>query len=310
MDISIIIVTFKVRELIISCLETLYNSLPPESKIEVIVVDNASDDGTVEAVCRCFPKVKIIANKSNKGFAAANNQGYQIAEGKYILLLNPDTVVGPDALAVLWHYMKNNPDVAISGPRLVDQAGRIQHSVRKFPSIIENVLWMFRLNNFFYLNRQDGFYLRSEPCDVDYLAGACLMLRRSTLDSNIIFDEEFFMYGEEKDLCMRTHKHGWRISYCPSSVVIHYGGCSAKHMPVKNLFWLHKSQILFFKKHYGVLKKFLLYVSWGMVLASTYLGFILQSAIIQNTDKKAQAKYNALQYESLLWWYWSRLLFV
>lgn len=230
--VSVIVVNWKVPQLLRLCLASVFeHTRLPASEFEVIVVDNASGDGSVELVVSEFPQVKLVANSANVGFGAANNQALPLCRGELVLLLNPDTLLLDDAIGALAAAMKARPDVAVIGCRLLNGDGTLQKwTGGAFPTLwnvachylfLDRVLpaaWRSPL----YLDRDAG-----HDMDVGWVSGACMMLRRSALGTTL-FDEAYFMYGEDMELCHRLRGAGWRVVYTPAVSIVHYQGASMK----------------------------------------------------------------------------------
>lgn len=257
MKLSIIIVSWNVREDLVRCIQSIEENRP-FAEFEIIVVDNASSDGTAERISRDFPKVTIIANKENRGFAAGNNQGIKKARGQYLFFLNPDTIVHPLSLDVLMNFMDGNSDAGACGPKLLNEDGTTQPSTRRFPTFrgalyrhtAFRFLWIFR-SEYEKLLMKDFDYDRE--IDVDEVTGAALMVRRSVIDRVGCMDESFFMYYEEVDLCYRIKQAGWRTVFVPEAVITHLGGRSASQISVMNHILMLTSLLTFFRKHRGKL---------------------------------------------------------
>lgn len=251
---SILIVNWNVRDLLRRCLCSIFANLPP-FPLEVIVVDNSSTDGSVEMVRTEFPQVRLIANPDNRGFPAANNQGLAIAQGRYVLLLNPDTEVVGDALEAMVAFADAHPDVGVVGPMLLNPDGTVQSSRRRFPTLMTAVFestWLQPyaprrlLTRYYVLDRPDD-----EIQDVDWVTGAALMARREAIEQVGPLDEGFFMYSEELDWCRRFREAGWRVVYLPTARVVHYGGKSSEQvLPARHIHF-QRSKIRYFQKHHG-----------------------------------------------------------
>lgn len=257
MKLSIIIVSWNVREKLVGSLRSIRENRPG-AEFEVIVVDNASSDGTADAVRCDFPDVTIIANKENRGFAAANNQGIERTRGEYILFLNPDTIVHPLSLDVLVKFMDGNSSVGACGPKLLNEDGTTQPSVRRFPTFrgVLNRHTAFRFLRIFrgqYKKWTMKNFNYDGQIDVDQLSGAALMVRRSAIDHLGIMDENFFMFYEDVDLCYRLKQTGWRSVFIPEAVITHLGGRSAEDIPVTIRMMKLTSMLKFFRKHRGKL---------------------------------------------------------
>ena len=230
---SVIIVNWNVCELLEECLYSVYSGTEfSAGQFEVIVVDNHSSDSSVEMVRRAFPQVRLIVNHKNIGFGRANNQALPFCRGRFILLLNPDTVVPQGALDKLLAHARSRPDVGAFGCRLLNKDGSLQRwtggSFPRLSSVASHYLFIDNLRSRF--NKRASLYLSYDAdvdLDVDWVSGACLLLRRECL-TDIIFNEDFFMYGEDIELCWRLHKAGWRVVYTPIVSIIHYQGASMK----------------------------------------------------------------------------------
>ncbi|OHB67049.1 MAG: hypothetical protein A2Y77_01505, partial [Planctomycetes bacterium RBG_13_62_9] len=251
----IVIVTWNVRSQLMDCLQSI-GRCPPCGAFDVIVIDNASTDGTVDAVRRDFPRVNLIANKENRGFAAASNQGIAESHSECLLLLNPDTIVHPQSLDTLCAFLDSHPDVGACGPRLLNDDGTTQASTRRFPTFRATLHHhtIFRHLHIFRRQYKSGSmqdFLHDEQRDVDQLMGSALLLRRSAVDQVGPMDERFFMYYEEVDLCYRLKQAGWRIVFVPDAVITHLGGRSSSQAPVAARIMMLSSLLRYFRKHRG-----------------------------------------------------------
>ncbi|MBC7233264.1 MAG: glycosyltransferase family 2 protein [Chloroflexi bacterium] len=265
-DLSIIIVSWNVRTLLERCLSSIYTSLQGSAstgkqdalQCEVIVVDNASTDGSPDMVRQRFPAANLIVSDVNLGFTRANNIGIAYSSGRYILLLNPDTEVLGNALVTMVAYMDKNPDIGALGPKLLFPNGHVQPSRRRFPTLatafLESTIlqqWLPRnrvLHRYYVQDRSDD-----EEQDVDWVIGACLLLRRQAWEQVGPLDEGFFMYSEELDWCRRLKTVGWRVVYIPWAEVIHHEGQSSSQvMPARHIYF-QSSKVRYFRKHHGVL---------------------------------------------------------
>lgn len=256
LKVSVIVVNWKVRELLRSCLRSVYawTSLPPEMW-EIVLVDNDSQDGSVEMVKAEFDEVRLIENKANVGFGAANNQAEKLAGGEYLLLLNPDTELESDAVAKLIAVLEAHPDAGIVGPRLLNGDRTLQRWTAGAFLALSNVA-----THYLFLDRLLPASLRPKPLyldrdvdtelDVDWISGACMMIRRTALQSQL-FDPRFFMYGEDMELCQRVKAGGWRIIYSPAVSIIHYHGASLKQQEGESLLSALKGPRKFFKMTHG-----------------------------------------------------------
>ena len=259
-DLSIVIVNWNVRELLRKCLASVYENwqLPPDA-LEIIVVDNASSDGSSDMVRAEFPQAVLFENLENVGFTAGNNQAIKQSRGRYVMLLNPDTEVLGDALKTLICYMDARPEVGVIAPKLLNPDGTVQSSRRRFPTWATAFLESTVLQQSWPDNRVlRDYYIQDRSDDetqqVDWGVGACLMVRREVIEQVGLLDEGFFMYSEEMDWCYRIKQAGWQIVYLPAAEVIHYGGQSSKQVIAAQHIHFQRSKIRFFRKHHGVVQ--------------------------------------------------------
>jgi len=280
MDLSIIIVSWNVRDLLRKCLlsvnseQSTVNSQQSASTVhcslftEILVVDNASRDGTVEMLRSEFPNVRVIANSENVGFTRGNNQALAVAQGRYLFLLNPDTELRPGALQALMEYMDAHPRVGIAGPQLLYRDGTLQSSRRRFPTLETAFLESTKLQQWFPHNRILTRYYMLDTRDdatqeVDWINGAAMFVRRVVYEQIGGFDESFFMYSEELDWCYRAKQAGWQIVYLPTAQVVHHEGKSSEQVVAARDIHFHSSKVRFFRKYRGafiaeILRVFLL----------------------------------------------------
>jgi len=255
MKLSIIIVSWNVKEGLVNCLRSIQKNRPCE-QFEVIVVDNASTDNATEMVKRDFPETILVSNSKNRGFAAANNQGIKRSQGKYLLFLNPDTIIHADSLDVLVKFMDDNSNVGACGPKLLNADGTTQPSARHFPTF-RGALYRHTFLRFLRIFRSEykkwlmKDFEHDRQMDVDQLMGSALMVRRSAIEQAGDMDESFFMYYEEVDLCYRIKKAGWRIVFVPEAVITHLGGQSTGRIPARKRIMMLTSMLIFFRKHRG-----------------------------------------------------------
>jgi N-acetylglucosaminyl-diphospho-decaprenol L-rhamnosyltransferase len=253
-DLSVIIVSWNVRDLLRRCLGSIFNA-PKGPRLQVIVVDNASTDGSVEMVETEFPIVQLICNAENRGFPAANNQGMAVADGRYVLLLNPDTEVIGAALGVLVAYADEHADAAVVGPKLLNPDGSIQHSRYRFPTLATALFestWLQPVAPRRLLDRYHALDLPNNvPCDVDWVRGAALFVRRQAITQVGLLDEGFFMYSEELDWCRRFRDAGWRVVYLPAAQVVHREGKSSEQVVAARHIHFQTSKVRYFRKYQG-----------------------------------------------------------
>lgn len=256
-ELSIVILSWNVRELLAGCLR----ALPVAAgrwweRSEVLVVDNASTDGSAEMTRRDFPGVRLIALPHNMGFSGGNNVGIRAARGKYVLLLNPDTVPLPGSIDTLAAYMEAREESGIVGPRLLNPDGTLQPSRRRFPTLATALVestplqrWLGKLasiQRFYMLDRSEG-----ETQQVDWLSGAALMCRREAISQAGLFDPGYFMFSEEVDLCKRVKDAGWEVVYVPDAKIAHYGGQSTGQAVAARHVDFNTSKARYFRLHEG-----------------------------------------------------------
>jgi GT2 family glycosyltransferase len=254
--ISVVIVNYNVEFFLEQCLNSVRKALEHVSG-EIFVVDNNSIDGSVEMVRNKFPEVKLIANKDNRGFSKANNQAMEIAEGEYILLLNPDTVVEENTFEKVVQFMDEHPDAGGLGVRMLDGKGKfLPESKRGLPTPAVAFYKIFGLSRLFPKSKRFGQYHLGfldefETNEIDILSGAFMLMRKSALDKVGLLDEAFFMYGEDIDLSYRIQKGGYKNYYYPETRIIHYKGESTKKSSVNYVFVFYRAMVIFASKHFS-----------------------------------------------------------
>ncbi len=267
-DLSVIILSYRVPELLRNCLKAVFNSVSGYS-FEVIVVDNDSKDGSAEMVESEFLQAKLIRNQNN-GFAKGNNAGLKEASGRYILFLNPDTEVDTNVFQECLSFMDQHSKVGMLGCKLVKADGSIDHaSKRGFPNPWNALVYFLKLDKLFPKSKFFGGYdltFMSEDTagEVDSLVGAFMLTRRSVVEKVGGWDEDFFMYGEDIEYCYRVKEAGFKVYYFPKVTTIHYKGQSSKKIPTFTLYHFHRSMWIFYKKHYT--KKYPFFMNWAVFL--------------------------------------------
>lgn len=256
-ELSICILTLNSVEYIRKCLKSI-QQFPPDGGYEILVADNGSNDGTVTMLQDEYPAVKIILNKENLGFTKPNNQMLRQAKGNFLLLLNPDTLLTEDCFNPQLDFLKANPDVGISIPKVLNADGSFQKQSRRGEATpIEVIGYFFRLGKLFPKNKPLNGYLVSwlpedEVAEVKAVSGSCMFIRRETWEQVGDFDERFFAYQEDSDYCRRARQKGWKIMYVPISHIIHYGGeGGSKAQPIKSIYQWHRSYFLYYRKHFA-----------------------------------------------------------
>ncbi len=265
-DLSIVIVSWNVQALLRRCLQSVLAEAKPGTsdgvsqlgdwQLEILVVDNASADGSAEMVRTQFPPVHLIANSENRGFTAANNQGLSRARGRYLLLLNPDTEVVDDALATMLRYADANVEVGALGAKLLYPDGSTQSSRRRFPTFSTALVESTVVQEWWKDNGILRQYYMTDTADdetqrVDWVVGACLLVRRQAYEQVGGLDEGFFMYSEELDWCRRIKAAGWEIVYLPTATVIHHEGKSSEQVVPARHIYFQSSKVRYFRKHHG-----------------------------------------------------------
>lgn len=271
MDISIIIANWNTCEILRNCLASIYASTR-DLECEVIVIDNASSDSSVDMVKSEYPQVGIIANSENRGFAAANNQGMAIAKGRYVLLLNSDTIVLDGAIDKVVAFAEGHPKAGITGCRVLNEDKTLQLSCFMFPSILNMTLWITYLFKLFPRSRFFGrermtWWSRDDVREVDVVTGCFMLVRCEALVQVGSMDERFFMYFEETDWCYRFKQAGWKTMFTPCGEIIHLGGFSSKQIKSRMVKQWHRSMLLFYKKH----KSLVAYVSAWVLITLFFL---------------------------------------
>jgi N-acetylglucosaminyl-diphospho-decaprenol L-rhamnosyltransferase len=252
---SVIIVSWNVRDLLRACLSSVLRARDEGLELEVIVVDNVSADGSVEMV-RCeFPQVRVIANSENRGFTGGNNQGMAASGARYLMLLNPDTEVRGGALQTLVAYLEAHAAVGAVGPQLLNPDGSVQSSRRRFPTLAVAFFESTWLQSRMPRGLLRRYYVQDHGDDetlaVDWVTGAALILRRTVYEQVGGLDEGFFMYSEELDWCRRIKAAGWQVVYLPAAQVVHYEGKSSDQaLPARHINF-QSSKIRYFRKYHG-----------------------------------------------------------
>jgi N-acetylglucosaminyl-diphospho-decaprenol L-rhamnosyltransferase len=252
---SVIIVSWNVRDLLEQALDAVLTAGTHTPDLEIIVVDSASSDGTPEAIRIRYPQVRLIASDENLGFAKGNNRGIVEAHGDFLLLLNADTVVRGDALAILINYLQEHPNVGMVGPRILNADETTQSSRRRYPTLPVLFLESTWLQSLAPRQQLDHFYVAdiadSEEQIVDWITGAAMLVRREVLNDIGGLDEGFFMYSEELDWCHRIGNAGWKIAYTPAAEIVHYGGKSSEQVAPARHIYFQSSKVRYTLKYHG-----------------------------------------------------------
>lgn len=256
MELSIIIINYNVKEFLQNLIHSLQKAL---SKIthEIIVVDNASDDGSVEFIREKFPQINLIVNKTNVGFSKANNEALKVSKGKFILLINPDTIVSEDTITKMIDFINQYPEVGLAGCKILNPDGSLQLACRRsFPGPWTSFCKVTGLSTLFPKSKLFAKYNltyldENSTYEVDAISGSFMMMKREAYEKVGGFDEQFFMYGEDLDLCYRIQKNGYKVFYYPGTQIIHYKGESTKRSSLDETKYFYNAMNLFVKKHFS-----------------------------------------------------------
>lgn len=246
MEISFIIVNWNTKDLLRGCLDSIaktVGSLPHE----IVVVDNASSDGSADMLAREYPSVRLIANSENRGFGAANNQGFAVMQGKYALLINTDAVLTKGAVDKLWRFAEAHPRAAIVCGQLLNADGSKQNSIAAFPTLLTLCTNTSLLEYLFPGRYPSKRYNHKEPLEIESAIGACMMIRKKALDDVSFFDERYFFFFEETDLAFAMKRAGWKVYQVPDALIYHFQGKSIGHNA--------RSRIEFYRSRYQFLRK-------------------------------------------------------
>ncbi len=304
MDISIVIVNWNTKDLLIDCLRSL-NEQKGNFQKEVIVVDNGSIDGSQRAVRKTFPEVKIIENNANLGFAKANNIGMKASTGRYLCLVNSDVKVLDGCLCRLMHHMDQDTSIGIIGPKILWPDMSLQDSCRKFPSLWNNVCEFLHFNRLFpksdfFSGEHMMFFDHMSIRNVEGLVGCFLMIRRNALEIIGLFDEQFFIYSEETDLCKRFFEKSWKIIFFPDARAIHYGRISSSRDTLRFSFEQLKSKIQYWNKHHGRLTVtiilFIYVVYYTLRLAADSIQYITKPMMRVQISQRLFKNYFTIKY--------------
>jgi GT2 family glycosyltransferase len=300
MDLSIIIVNWNTGDLLVQCLNSIYQTVRTV-EMEVWVVDNGSKDGSGVAAVARFPQIKFIQNKGNFGFARANNLALNMAAGRYLLLLNPDTQVSKGAVEKLISFMDAYPEVGGAGVQLINSDGSKQNSIANFPSLATELLNKSLLRWFFpeqFPGKERNY---SEFIEVDSVIGACLMVRREALEQVGLFDEDYFLFLEETDWCYRMKRAGWKVYHVPQAKVYHFQGKSAEAERKRAKVEYYRSRYHFFRKNKGNLQWGILLVGLVIRLGFELLSMAMASLVTFFAIKRWRKKLAIYAY--LFWWH-------
>ena len=254
MDVSIIVVSYNGRDFLQRCLSSIYERTQG-LEFEVIVVDNASHDGTPEMVASEFPQARLVRRSSNAGFATAVNEGIRQARGEALLILNPDTELDANVLLPMLAYLRQHPDIGILAPKLLDADGSLQLSCRAFPGFTTALFNRYSLltrllpGNPFSKRYLMTDFDHSATADVDWASAACWLMHRATYEQIGPLDEGYFWSIEDVDYCQRVHRGGLRVVYFPEVAIRHHIGSSAATLPNRTVLARHRGMWRYYVKH-------------------------------------------------------------
>lgn len=259
-DVSVVIVNWNTRDLLLQAIGSLL-ATTTRASMEIIVVDNASSDGSVEALRQHHPDITVVQNDENLGFAKANNRGFAVASGRALCLVNTDIIALDGVVDTLWDYLCEHPAVGLVGPRTYDDFGAVRQNCRRFPTLLNAVgdhLWLKRTGLVSGRALPASTYSETHPAEV--LSGCFLMVRREAFSEVGPLDEDFFFYGEDTDWGRRFHLAGWEGVYHPAAEAIHSGGGTTRAFPVAYNLIREKADLLYWRKHHPGWRR-LLYVA-------------------------------------------------
>jgi GT2 family glycosyltransferase len=293
LPVSFVIVTWNARECVTECLQSLRANCG--LRAEILVVDNASHDGTPERVRESFPECRLLETGANLGFARGNNVGIAQAAGKYLFLVNSDVKLLPGCVATLVSFMDANPGVALAGPQMLSPDGCVRRSTMRFPTLWNSLCRALALDSLFPRSRIFAGYLMGDfdHCrtrDVDVLNGWFWVVRREALQQVGPLDERFFMYGEDMDWCYRFRHAGWRNVFVAESAAIHYGGGSSAVAPARFYVEMQRANLQYWKKHHGRLAAFAYLCTVVLHQALRTAGYAVAFLLKKSARSEAAAK--------------------
>jgi len=253
-EMSIVLVCWNNKYYLDSCLQSLYNA-HLKSTFDVVVIDNGSTDGSQQMLREKYPDIMIIENGHNVGLSKASNQGIQVTSGKYVLLLNNDTLVNKAALDDMVDYLNLHPETGAVGGKLLNEDGSFQGGYAKFSTLREEIMIATGLGDQFIAGYPSHFDA-DHPLPVGWLSSACLLLRRAALDQVGLLDESYFIYGDEADLQYRLNQAGWQVIYLPQATTIHFGGRSMNRWKRRKM--VYRGKMLFYMKNYKLWRALIL----------------------------------------------------
>jgi len=283
-DVSVVIVTRSNRKYLEPCLASLIGP-PFRHTYDVVIVDNGSTDGTQDWLKATYPAVALVDNGANVGLSRACNQGIAASTGRYVLLLNDDTLVTAEALDGMVDFLDRTPEAGAVGGRLMNEDGTVQACYNSFSTLREEALIATRLGEALwpgYPSVMDA----TEVARVDWICSACIMLRRAALDQVGLLDEEYFIYGDEVDLQFRLQKAGWGVYFLPGADTLHYGGRSLDRWRRRRM--VYRGKMLFYRKHYGPLRTVALRLLFASLSVAKLAWWGMQSVLPWRRERAAR----------------------
>ena len=298
MDVSIIIINWNTKKLLLDCICSIYETVKNIS-FEIWMVDNASSDGSVEAVKQNYPDVKIIQNKKNLGFAAANNIALERMCGQYALLLNTDTILTNGAVENLFDFMEKNQDIGMACGQLLNQDGSKQNSIANFPGIHSLICNESLLQIVFPRKFQGKRKEYKKPVEVDSCIGACLMVRKKAMDEVGLLDKRYFFFFEETDWAYRMNRAEWKIYFVPSAGIFHIQGQTVGHNAGSRIMF-YRSRYIYFKKWYPRSHLLIRLIIFVRLLINAILSM---AGVVATLGMHAGIKKKLSVYSSLILWH-------
>lgn len=291
MDVSIIIVAWNVRQLVYDCLKSVYDETKGIN-FEVIYVDNASEDGSVEMVKKEFPDVRIIENQKNEGFIRANNQAIEISRGRYVLLLNSDTLVLDNAIAKTVKFADEHPEAAAVGCKVFYADRSLQRDCFMYPSLLNMLISATYLNKIFPKSKFFGrermtWWDFNDVREVQTICGCYSLVRMEAIKQVGVMDEAYYVYGDDPDWCYRFNKAGWKNLFMPHAQIIHYGGQNTSHRPEKFKLQLYGSILIFMRLHRSRLEFILACILVALTLFIRIPYWVLRALFDKNEREQA-----------------------
>jgi GT2 family glycosyltransferase len=294
-DLSVIIVNWNTKELLLNCIESFYRTIKGLT-FEIFVVDNGSKDGSVDSVRRAFPEIELIENQRNLGFARANNEALRKSKAS-----NTDVILKDGAIETLAEFMDRSPDVGIAGGQLINGDGSKQNSFDNFPSLATEVLNKSLLRILFPIRYPSKRVSYSSPIDVHSVIGACMIVRSQAIREVGLLDEDYFFFMEETDWCYRMKRRGWRVCHVPRAEIVHLQGKTANLVKERAKIEYYRSLYLFFKKHKGTTQSAILKGCLFIRFCVDFLLTLLSCLLTAFTKERFKRKLGI--YAKLVYWH-------